>query len=80
MGNGCGSDLFSIFFGLGCSATVAPLSMGGINNLDLAVLIGSAILFWIVGWFFKKRTITRVEGALLVVCYVAYTAYLIAQQ
>ena len=52
----------------------------GINNVDMAVLIGSAILFWLVGWFFKKRTITRVEGALLVICYVAYTAYLISQQ
>ena len=80
VGNVIGSNLFNIFFVLGCSATVSPLSMGGINNLDLAVLIGSAILFWIVGWFFKKRTITRVEGALLVVCYVSYTAYLIAQQ
>jgi cation:H+ antiporter len=54
--------------------------MGGINNLDMFVLVGSAILFWIVGWFFKSRTITRVEGALMVVCYIVYTAYLIAQQ
>ena len=80
VGNVIGSNLFNIFFVLGCSATISPLPMGGINNVDMAVLIGSAILFWIVGWFFKKRTITRVEGALLVVCYVAYTAYLIAQQ
>ena len=80
VGNVIGSNLFNIFFVLGCSATISPLPMGGITNFDMAVLIGSAILFWIVGWFFKKRTITRVEGALLVVCYVAYTAYLIAQQ
>ena len=32
--------------------------MGGINNVDMLVLVGSAILFWIVGWFFKKRPIT----------------------
>ena len=80
VGNVIGSNLFNIFFVLGCSATVSPLSMGGFNNIDLSVLIGSAILFWIVGWVFKNRTITRVVGALLVVCYVAYTAYLIAQQ
>ena len=80
VGNVIGSNLFNIFFVLGCSATISPLPMGGINNVDMAVLIGSAIFFWVVGWFFKKRTITRVEGALLVVCYVAYTAYLIAQQ
>ena len=80
IGNVIGSNLFNVFFVLGCSATISPLPMGGINNVDMIVLVGSAILFWIVGWFFKKRTITRVEGALLVVCYVAYTAFLISQQ
>ena len=80
IGNVIGSNLFNIFFVLGCSATISPLPMGGINNIDMLVLIGSALLFWMVGWFFKKRTITRVEGALLVVCYVAYTAFLISQQ
>ena len=80
IGNVIGSNLFNIFFVLGCSATISPLPMGGINNVDMMVLIGSAILFWLVGWFFKKRTITRIEGALLVVCYIAYTAFLISQQ
>ena len=80
VGNVIGSNLFNIFFVLGCSSSISPLSMGGINNLDMFVLVGSAILFWIVGWFFKSRTITRVEGALMVVCYIVYTAYLIAQQ
>lgn len=80
IGNVIGSNLFNVFFVLGCSATISPLPMGGINNIDLLVLIGSALLFWIVGWFFKNRTITRVEGALLVICYIAYTAFLISQQ
>ena len=80
IGNVIGSSLFNIFFVLGCSASISPLPMGGINNVDMVVLVGSAILFWLVGWFFKKRTITRVEGALLVICYVAYTVYLISQQ
>lgn len=79
VGNVIGSNLFNIFFVLGCSATVSPLPMGNINNLDLMVLIGSAILLWLMGWFFKKRTITRSEGVLMIVCYVAYTTYLIVQ-
>ena len=80
IGNVIGSNLFNIFFVLGCSATVSPLPMGNINNLDLSVLIASSLLLWLVGWFFRKRTITRLEGALMVGCYVVYTAYLIAQQ
>ncbi len=80
IGNVIGSNLFNIFFVLGCSASIAPLPMGNINNMDMAVLIGSSVLFWLVGWFFRKRTITRPEGALLVLCYVAYTTWLILQQ
>ena len=76
IGNVIGSNLFNVFFVLGVSATI-PLPMGNITNFDIAVLIGASLLFWLVGWFFKKRTITRLEGAFLVACYVAYTAWLI---
>lgn len=54
--------------------------MGNIGNFDIAVLVGSSVLFWLVGWFFRMRTITRLEGALMVACYVAYTSVLIMQQ
>ncbi len=77
IGNVIGSNLFNIFFVLGCSASITALPMGGIGNFDLAVLIGSTILFWLVGWFFKQRTITRMEGALMMLCYIAYTTILI---
>lgn len=80
IGNVIGSNLFNLFFVLGCSASVSPLPMGNINNIDILVLVLSSVLFWLVGWFFKKRTITRIEGALLVVCYIAYTTYLTMQQ
>ena len=80
IGNVIGSNLFNIFFVLGCSATISPLPMGGINNLDLTVMM---LPHCCCGWWdgsSKKRTITRPEGVLMMVCYVAYTAYLIAQQ
>lgn len=80
VGNVIGSNLFNIFFVLGTSATVSPLALGNIDNFDLAVLIAASLMLWLVGWFFKQRTITRAEGALMVACYVVYTAYLIAKQ
>ena len=80
IGNVIGSNLFNIFFVLGCSASISPLPMGNINNVDMLVLVGSALLFWFVGWFYRTRTITRSEGALLVSCYIAYTVFLISQQ
>lgn len=80
IGNVIGSNLFNIFLVLGCSATIAPLPLGNITNIDLLALIGASILFWITGWYFKKRTITRLEGGIMVVCYILYTVFLISQQ
>lgn len=77
IGNVIGSNLFNIFFVLGCSATITPMNIQGITNLDLGVMIGSCVLLYIFGLFFKKRTITRPEGILLIASYIAYITYLI---
>ena len=77
IGNAIGSNLFNIFFVLGCSATITPLHFTGITNFDLLALVGSGILLWLFGLFFAKRTITRIEGSILVLCYIAYTIALI---
>lgn len=78
IGNVIGSCVFNIFLILGVSATIRPLPFGGISTADLLVLLGASLLFWIAGWFFRRRTITRPEGALMLLCYMAYTAWLIA--
>lgn len=77
IGNVIGSNLFNIFFVLGCSASITPLRLSGINNFDLLTLVGSGILLWLFGLFFAKRTITRIEGGIMMLCYVAYTVVLI---
>ena len=77
IGNAIGSNLFNIFFVLGCSASITPLSLSGITNFDLLVLVGSGVLLWLFGLFFAKRTITRIEGSILILCYIAYTTILI---
>ena len=77
IGNVIGSNLFNIFFVLGCSASIPPLHLSGITNFDLFPLVGSGILLWLFGLFFAKRTITRIEGGIMILCYVAYTVVLI---
>ena len=77
IGNVIGSNLFNIFFVLGCSASITPLRLSGITNFDLFTLVGSGILLWLFGLFFAKRTITRIEGGIMILCYVAYTVILI---
>jgi len=80
IGNAIGSNLFNIFFVLGCTASITPLHLVGINTLDLSVLVIASIFLWLAGVFIKKRTITRWEGIGMVACYVAYTVFLIYQQ
>lgn len=79
LGNVIGSNIFNIFLVLGVAATIRPLPFAGVSTLDLLVMTGSAVLFWIFGWFFKTRTITRIEGAIMAACYVAYITYLVIQ-
>lgn len=77
IGNVIGSNLFNIFFVLGCAATISPLNMKGITNVDLGVMIGACVLLYLFGLFIKKRTITRLEGVIMVLCYIVYMVYLI---
>lgn len=77
LGNVIGSNIYNIFLVLGSSATIRQLPFGDINNVDLLVLTGGCILFWLFGWFFRERTITRIEGGLLALSFVGYITYLI---
>lgn len=77
LGNVIGSNIYNIFLVLGCSATIRPLPFGDITNLDLLTLAGGCLLFWVFGWFFRERTITRIEGAILTLAYIAYIIVLL---
>ena len=71
------NNIMNIFFILGCSAAITPISLDGFSFVDYYVLLASSLLIYIVGRFGGKSVITRFEGLLLVAVYVAYTTYLI---
>ncbi len=77
LGNVLGSNILNIFFILGCSATISPISLEGFSCIDYYVLIASSLLIYAAGQFGGKNIITRAEGVLLLVGYVAYMAYLL---
>lgn len=79
VGNIVGSNIFNIFFILGTTATVTPIRIGGVSSLDFLVMSFSAILLYVFAVLFGQRVIKRAEGAVLFLCFVLYTAYLIAQ-
>lgn len=78
VGNVVGSGLFNIFLILGVTASVTPIAVSGITLVDFAVMLFSASLLYLFGVFFGTRTITRVEGAVLVLVFIIYNAYLIS--
>ncbi|MDE7236960.1 MAG: calcium/sodium antiporter [Paramuribaculum sp.] len=79
VGNVIGSNIFNVFLVLGSAATIHPLPFGGITIIDLLVLTLASMTFWLFGWLFGHRTITRPEGALLLAAYIAYLTYLVLQ-
>lgn len=78
LGNVLGSNILNIFFILGVSAVITPVSLDGFSYVDYYVLLASSLLIYAVSRFGGgKAHITRFEGAVLVAAYVAYTTYLI---
>lgn len=79
VGNVIGSNIFNVFMVLGVSSVISPLPFGNIGNFELITLLVASVLFYLFGWLFQKRTVTRVEGAVMAACYVAYIAILIGR-
>ncbi len=77
LGNILGSNILNIFFILGCSATIAPISLAGFSPVDYYVLLASSLFIYLFGQFGGKNVINRTEGALLVLGYAGYLTYLI---
>lgn len=77
LGNIVGSNIFNIALILGLCSQVSPLTSTGIGVVDLSVMIAAALVLFIFG---KDCRISRGEGALLFLCFVAYNWYLISNQ
>ena len=80
MGNVLGSNISNIFLVLGASATITPLSLGGITMVDLLSVLGASILLWITAFSFKRNKIDRPEAVILIVAYIAYIWYMVTHQ
>ena len=75
LGNIVGSNIFNILLILGVSSQVMPLVSVDITIVDYAVMIAAAAFPLFFGF---KGKIGRVGGALMLLCFVLYTWYLIA--
>jgi cation:H+ antiporter len=75
MGNVVGSCIFNILFILGMAGVISPMLAEKAFLIDTIILIGVCLLMLLFA--FTKRKTNRVEGAVCVLIYVAYTAYII---
>ena len=75
MGNVVGSCIFNILFILGMAGVISPMIAEKAFLIDSIILIGVCLLMLLFA--FTKRKTNRVEGAVCVLIYVAYTAYII---
>jgi len=79
VGNVVGSNIFNILCVLGISGLVSPtplLAGAQMASLDIPVMLAVAVLC--LPFFFAGATLNRLEGALFLTAYAAYTWYLIA--
>ena len=65
---------------VGIAGTIHPLALGPeVFNRDMLVMAALTLSLFVIGYGFRgPGRINRIEGAVLLACYVGYTAYLIS--
>lgn len=79
LGNVVGSNISNIFLVLGASATVQPLTLGGIVPGDMLAMIASSVLLFLCCFTFRKNYMDRTEGVIFLLLYVAYVWWLLVR-
>ena len=77
LGNVIGSNIANILLILGLSATIHPLTLGGITRIDLLTVLLSSVLLFVTAFTFRRKAVDRWEGAIFLVSYALYIGYLV---
>jgi cation:H+ antiporter len=79
LGNILGSNLFNTLAVVGIAGIIHPMTVGPeVFSRDIMVMAALTISLFIIGYGFRGRQgrVNRIEGAILLACYLGYTAYL----
>jgi len=79
LGNVLGSNLFNTLAVVGIAGAIDPMDVGpDVIRRDVLVMAALTLSLFIFGYGFRGAgRINRIEGAVLLVCYVSYMAYLV---
>ena len=75
VGNVIGSNIFNLLLVLGLSTTIHPIAITMFSIYDLMMLIAASLIVLIP--LMRKQMLTRSWGALLLLMYAGYLAYII---
>lgn len=75
LGNAVGSCMFNVLFILGASSIITPQTITADIMINCVILLFVSVLLWIIGK--SRERVTRLEGLVCVLLYIAYTIYLI---
>ena len=77
VGNAVGSNIFNIMFILGVSCTLHPVNANVASTWDLIILLALSLLTWI--FCMRGKSLNRLEGFIMVLCYVGTIAFAIVR-
>jgi len=79
LGNIIGSNLFNTLAVVGIASVISPLAVDpAILSRDMAVMAGLTVVLFLFCYGFRgPGRINRTEGAILLSCFIGYTAYLV---
>jgi cation:H+ antiporter len=80
LGNVLGSNLFNTLAVVGIAGAIHPMAVGPeVFSRDILVMAALTLSLFVFGYGFRgPGRINRIEGAVLLACYVGYTAYLVS--
>ncbi|MFO7592419.1 MAG: calcium/sodium antiporter [Pseudomonadota bacterium] len=80
LGNVLGSNLFNTLAVVGIAGLIHPMAVGPeVLNRDILVMAALTLALFVIGYRLRGAgRINRIEGMLLLVCYVGYTVYLVS--
>lgn len=78
LGNAIGSNIFNIMMVLGIASAISPIAFIQNNIIDIIILLVCTLVVWIFAA--TKKKIGKVEGALMLLIYIAYFVYIFLRE
>jgi len=77
VGNVVGSNIFNILYVLGITSLIEPVALPSFVNFDILFLIFSTTLLFAFMFTTKEHKLSRLEGAIFILLYIAYITFIL---